>query len=305
MRFESLAVLIALTVCGALTRPSVGRSEPIPANSFAPEAANKAQDQPKPNSKPDDKPKTEFVMTPGMKITATNDVGTITITAVDELKRSYTWEGATRSVEMIRRPERWYGSLGIYYPGPGYHWKEHNGIARCVAEECQRHFDSAEEALEEIRKSNEGWNSYNGNDKPINYIVYTGNGLVVMWGKTPVRKQLNVDVWQIMIRGERPKNLPGGRNDAIIVSTTKDESLESRLVDAVRKNDLANVNELLETGVDPNTQSGGSSVIAIAASKGYTDVVRALLRKKADPDVKDDEDQTPLMLASGKAMSRS
>ena len=42
----------------------------------------------------------EVVMSPGMKITATTAVGTIAVTAVDELTRSYTWDGATRAVEL-------------------------------------------------------------------------------------------------------------------------------------------------------------------------------------------------------------
>ena len=43
-------------------------------------------------------------MSPGMRITATTAVGTIAITAVDELTRSYTWDGATRAVEMRLEP---------------------------------------------------------------------------------------------------------------------------------------------------------------------------------------------------------
>jgi hypothetical protein len=39
-------------------------------------------------------PKNETVMSPGMKIQATTSVGEIVVTAVDELTRSYTWEGA-------------------------------------------------------------------------------------------------------------------------------------------------------------------------------------------------------------------
>jgi hypothetical protein len=42
----------------------------------------------------------EVVMPPRMKITATTSVRTIAITAADELTRSYTWDGATRAIEM-------------------------------------------------------------------------------------------------------------------------------------------------------------------------------------------------------------
>ncbi len=45
----------------------------------------------------------EVVMSPGMRITATMSVGTIAITAVDGLTRSYTWDGETRAAEMTPR----------------------------------------------------------------------------------------------------------------------------------------------------------------------------------------------------------
>jgi hypothetical protein len=90
--------------------------------------------------------KCEVVMSPGMKITATTNVGTITVTAGKGLKRSYTWEGAMRSVEMWPREERWYGSLGLYFPGPGDHWQNHKGITRGVVEEGQQRFETTDEA---------------------------------------------------------------------------------------------------------------------------------------------------------------
>src|SRR5262249_41938650 len=96
-------------------------------------------------------PKNETVMSPEMRIQATTPVGEIVVTAVDELRRAYTWEGATRSVAMSPRAERWYGSLGLYNPGAGEHWKEHKGITRGVTEEGQQHFKSAEEALKWIQ----------------------------------------------------------------------------------------------------------------------------------------------------------
>lgn len=74
-------------------------------------------------------------MAPGMRITAKTAAGTIHIEATGPLTRAYTWEGATRSLEMEPRTDRWYNSLGLYFPGPGDHWPEHNGITRAVVEE--------------------------------------------------------------------------------------------------------------------------------------------------------------------------
>jgi hypothetical protein len=94
----------------------------------------------------------EVVMSPGMRITATTAVGTIAITAVDELTRSYTWEGATRAVEMCPREGRYYGSLGLSYSGMGVHWRDHHGIQRCFTEEGQQHFQTLERAMNWIKK---------------------------------------------------------------------------------------------------------------------------------------------------------
>jgi uncharacterized protein (TIGR03067 family) len=154
----------------------------------------------------------EIVMSSGMKITAKTPVGTISITAGKGLRRSYTWEGATRSVTMEPREQRWYGSLGIAYPGLGCHWKPHNGIARAVTEEGQQHFKTEAEALEWLRKQ-----------KKWLPLVYRNDGLVVGWTKYLPRKQLNVDVWQIYIAGKKPTKLPGGQDDKIKVELPKVE----------------------------------------------------------------------------------
>lgn len=129
----------------------------------------------------------EIVMTEGMKISATTGIGTIAINATKGLERAYTWEGETRSVIMSPRKKRWFGSMGLYYPGAGNHWKEHNGIRRGVLEEGQRHFANAENALKWLKMWPE--------------CQYRDDGLVVCYSKRPARGQLNVDVWQIYLGG--------------------------------------------------------------------------------------------------------
>ncbi|MBZ0188395.1 MAG: hypothetical protein K8F91_19260 [Candidatus Obscuribacterales bacterium] len=147
-------------------------------------------------------------MTPGMQITAWTSNGPITVTAVDDLRRIYCWDGASRSVELIPRELRWNGSLGIYFPGPGNHWSEHNGIARCVVEEGQQHFSSQDEALKWLQKM----------CKRKMPIVYTGDGLVVRWTKILPRKQLSVDVFQLYVNGKKPSALPGSTDDSITIT---------------------------------------------------------------------------------------
>jgi len=153
--------------------------------------------------------KNEIAMVPGMRITAKTKVGTITVTALDALTRTYTWEGATRSLGMYPRNERWYGSLGLYFPGPGDHWEEHNGITRAVVEEGQRQFKSIDEFQRFVKER-----------QYITY-VYRNDGLMVGWKKVLERRQLNVEVWQIVINGQKPKKLPGANDAAIAVSKNR------------------------------------------------------------------------------------
>lgn len=147
---------------------------------------------------------TEVVMAPGSSITAETSTGTITITAGKGLLRSYTWEGATRSVEMGARTTRWYGSLGLAFPGPGDHWKEHNGITRGVLEEGQMRFTTAAAAMK--------WIKDRAKSLPL---VYRNDGLLVGFGKTLSRKQLNVEVWQIYVGGKKPSTLTGSQDSKI------------------------------------------------------------------------------------------
>lgn len=156
--------------------------------------------------------KNEIVMTEGMKITATNRIGTIKIEAGKGFERFYTWEGGTRSAVLWPRKERWGGKFGIYYPGVGNHWKEHNRITRAGLEEAQVHFYSLDEAITFLEDSSRK-----------DYTVYSDDGLVVTWRKaikpTPgLGSKLIVNVWQILINGEKPHDLAGSQNDKIVVT---------------------------------------------------------------------------------------
>ena len=223
----------------------------------------------------------EVVMSPGMRITATTSVGTIAITAVDELTRSYTWNGATRAVEMSPRASRWYGSLGLVNPGAGEHWRDHHGITRCVTEEGRQHFKTIEEALKWIKERD--WMPF----------VYRDDGLMVGWDKNLPRKQLSVEVWQILIDGKKPKRLPGSQDVKIVVETVETETVP--LVKAVASNDLKAVTALLAQGADANVKNSAEvPVLVMAIRRGSAPMVEALLKNKANPNVRDvDTDYPP------------
>ena len=152
-------------------------------------------------------------MPPSSTIQAATKTGTVIIESGEGLKRCYSWEGATRCVSMWPREERWYGSLGMYYPGPGAHWRRHNGITRGLLEEGQQHFKTIEEAMNWLNRQSQFISSD---------FVYNDTGLVVNYSKFIETESINVDVWQIYINGEKPKTLKGSNNSEILTSWDDD-----------------------------------------------------------------------------------
>jgi Ankyrin repeats (3 copies)/Ankyrin repeat len=230
----------------------------------------------------------EVVMSPGMRITAKTPAGAITITAVDELTRSYTWEGATRAVELEPHKSRYYGSLGLFHDGAGEHWRDHHGITRCFTNEGQQHNKTVDEAMKWIKEP----------DRMPS--VYRNDGLMVGWDKNLPGKQLVVEVWQILIDGKKPKRLPGSQDDKIVVESVETETVP--LVKAVTSNDLKAVTALLAKGADANVKNSVEiSVLVMAIRRGLAPMVETLLKNKADPNVRDvDTDLTPLWEALGR-----
>lgn len=141
----------------------------------------------------------ELVMQEGEKLSFKDQRGTLIVEATSKLGRSFTWDGVTREIELIPRSTRWHEIevLGGYFPGPGNHWKEHDGISRAVVEEGQIRFDS-EKDLQTWIKS-EDWNYLK--------IKYNSSGLAVGWFKNYPRKQLDVVVFQVFVKGKIPANL--------------------------------------------------------------------------------------------------
>ena len=150
-------------------------------------------------------------MSPGFKVCATNSSGKICILAETKVIRHITFDGVTRSVKMIPRKQRWYGKLGLYFPGSGNHWKNHNGITRGIINEAQLHFSNKEELLNFLN------HYYNESE-----AVYNDDGLYISWSKStrPDKKvggYLRLSIYQIMINGRKPDSLPGSKNDNIVL----------------------------------------------------------------------------------------
>ena len=95
----------------------------------------------------------EVAMPPGMRILATTRSGTIVITAVDEVTRSYTWDGATRAIELEPHRSRYYGSLGLFHDPTDDNWRDNRGITGCSLKEGQQHFTTTDEALAWLKEA--------------------------------------------------------------------------------------------------------------------------------------------------------
>ncbi len=149
----------------------------------------------------------EIVLTPGMFIATKNINGNLLIQAGDNYHRSFTWQGETRSVDMLPRTERWNGSFGLYFPGRGNHWKEHDGITRAVVDEGILNFESLVGILEYIDRYEDR-----------NSLVYNDEGLFVYWDKSPgAGGTLNVQLWQFLIKGDKPNGILGSDNTKITI----------------------------------------------------------------------------------------
>lgn len=74
----------------------------------------------------------------------------------------------------------------------------------------------------------------------------------------------------------------------------------SRFLEAVSHNNTDKVKEMIQQGMSPNTFECyfNRSALHIACSRGYRDVVRVLLENGANPNIRDNNLNTPLHLAS-------
>ncbi len=150
----------------------------------------------------------EAVMTPKMQITVNSRYGPITIVAGNGLKRTFYFDGATRSIEMYPRKTPYFGNMGLYYTGPGFHWLPVNGIVRCVAIEGVLNFPNLDKTID--------WLS----QKPAEISrLYRNDGLCIWISKRD--GTLGVDIFQIYINGKKPNKLTGACDSDIIVRALK------------------------------------------------------------------------------------
>lgn len=144
----------------------------------------------------------DAVLSEGQSVEASNKNGTIKITYISPTKRRYDWDGTSRVVKMIARTEPFQGKQGLYEPADSLGLNPF--AVRLVVEESVRNFDSEDELRAALIQSS-----------AIADWVYTGDGLVVGFGRAPSRKQINVDLFQFLLQGQKPFGLVGARPDQI------------------------------------------------------------------------------------------
>lgn len=149
----------------------------------------------------------ETVLREGQIVEATNNNGTVKIAYVDSVTRKYVWDGHERVVKLIPRQEPFQGKLGIYEPADAWLIPIRT---RLVVEEAIRSFDSEEQIKTALIESRDylDW-------------VYTDEGLVVGFGRTSSRRQVNIDLWQFLLRGQKPSHLPGATPERILLRNTR------------------------------------------------------------------------------------
>ena len=146
----------------------------------------------------------DVVLSPGHSIEASNKNGKVRISYVTSVKRKYEWDGRAKIIKMIPRKKPFDGRLGLYHPASS--WGLNPFEIRLVAQEAVINFDSEDQIYAFLRQSSDymDW-------------VYTNNGLVVGFGRTPSRRQINIDLWQILLRGQKPNGLIGAKPEDIVV----------------------------------------------------------------------------------------
>jgi hypothetical protein len=121
---------------------------------------------------------------------------------VNSDERKYEWDGKQRTVKMIARTEYFQGKFGLYNPADA--WVLTRLQTRLVVQESVINFDNYDKVYEFLNTG-----------RDVMDWVYNNDGLVVGFGRTPDRQQINIDLWQIKVAGVKPTSLKGSRDRAI------------------------------------------------------------------------------------------
>ncbi len=145
---------------------------------------------------------TGSVLAPGQRLEATNKFGNVSVSYVSPTRRKVELDGVIRLLDTIPREEKFEGKLGIYNPGAVKFFSFNE--TRIVFEESTINFDNYEQIRAFLKQS-----------RQVMDWVYTKDGLVMGFSRDSVRRQVNIDIWQILISGNKPVDIQGSRENSI------------------------------------------------------------------------------------------
>jgi hypothetical protein len=151
-------------------------------------------------------------MQPGMMIEAKNKNGEFSIEWLGPLKREYGWNGKKTTRTLIPREERFRGRLGAYDPASAS-FITVLFRTRIVADDSILNFSTMEEIEARL---------YEGS--AVFDWVYTDDGLVLGFSKSPDRHQVSIDVYQFLLNGKKPNGIKGSRPELIKISFKNENS---------------------------------------------------------------------------------
>ena len=143
----------------------------------------------------------DTVLRPGQSVSASNRAGRVRIVYLGPATRRFEIDGRSKTIRMTQRPEMFDRRSGIYDPADWF-WPWRPSL-RIVCDESVINFETIDELY-----------AFLGEQRSMDW-VYTPDGLVIGFDRTPSRYQVNVDVYQLLVRGEKPNGLRGARPYAI------------------------------------------------------------------------------------------
>lgn len=157
----------------------------------------------------------EMVLVPGQNLSVTTENFDVDIYADTKFKRTIRWKDCVAEAYMEPRTKRWYGSYGAY-TAKYTPIKECDGVTNVSIEEGRQHFKTAAGAIGFINKEN------SENKKPVldytfNEFLYSNDGIIFdFYSQTNSGGYLNINIWQLVIDGEKPVNLSGANGNIFI-----------------------------------------------------------------------------------------
>ena len=159
----------------------------------------------------------ESVMPVGSTLLVQTSVGPLSMTAITKNTRVLKIGNDSWTFELAPRPQRWYGSLGLYLPGAGILQN-----LNIPLQEYQAHHSS----LKALEKDLEGLGEGELNDKvkkslppPLYHLNNTGLEVyaqVRQISRDGNISDLDLEVIQHCINGRKPTHLRGAQNDVYL-----------------------------------------------------------------------------------------